>query len=287
MRAFYLLLLAGAALHACCAPRASPAADGAGAALPPPPPLPLPPLCLPRGHPVLALLSPPQLTDALAAAGPLLTWAPLLLLSPPQQPHHAATRRALLACMLAWLLLAWPVRLTKRAHAALHPAAAAHFDPSGHIFLYGLQLVPLQAFAAGEAAAEAAAKPGAQGGAPAGGLPSLLLRRAWAPLLLHLALCTAAFYHTPLESAAAGVGVLFAQALAGSAAAAAALARAPRAPLLLLGAAGAAWALGGAGLLRLLAGAGVAAPRRLPWCILHDAAVLALGALFCRAGGQF
>lgn len=93
MKVFYILVLSGALFNAYCTPDSA-AASGS-------------PLCLPRSHALLALLSPSALTDALAAAGPLLTWAPLLLFShSPATPHHAATRRVLLVCMLAWLALA-------------------------------------------------------------------------------------------------------------------------------------------------------------------------------------
>ena len=270
MQAFCLLVLAGAALRTYCGGSAAAAAAASA------------PLCLPRGSALLALLSPPQLTDALAAAGPLLTWLPLLYASCGRAPAHAATRRALLLCMAAWLLLSWPMRLTKRLHAALLQGAAPPFDPSGHIFLYGMQLVPLLAFkqegvAAGGAAPPA--KPPLQ--LRLRQLPGLLLARGWETLLLHLAFCTAAFYHDALESAAAA-GCVLAVHAAASAAPLRSLAGAQ--PLQLLGAAGGAWALAGWGLLRMLAAAGAAAPRRLHWHALHDVAVLAVG-LASASGG--
>lgn len=258
MRIFSALLLAAGCLHEYCA-SSSAAASAA---------------CLRSNPSLLHLLSPAPLTDALALLGPLLLWAPLLRVA--SAAHHPHTRRAIFVCMLAWLVCIAPIRLTKRAHRALGAPAGALFDPSGHIFLYGMHLLPAWAFAAECAAPKAPALPR---------LAALLLQRAWSPLLTYLAACTAAFYHSAAEVAAAYAVLLALHwhlAAAPQGAAAAALAAAPppqrawsRRALLL--AAALAWLGLGAGFLSLLAAAGVEPPRRLHWYALHDAAVLALG----------
>jgi hypothetical protein len=238
LRAFALLVTAAAAYHEACA-----LAHGAA-------------LCPRRGHALVAALSPTSFTSALAALGPLLCWLPLLYLT--RGGAHPATRRCLFLCTLGWLLCIWPLRLSKR----LLRAHGMDFDPSGHIFLYGMHLLPLQALAL-------------EGGAalPQPLLQTLLLR-AWAPLLLHLAVCTAAFHHSALEVLASAALLLLLHALAqGAEGGCASAAHRLRA---LLGAA-CAWALLGGALLGALSRGPVAPPQKALTFALHDCAVLAAG----------
>jgi hypothetical protein len=218
--------------------------------------LPHQPVCLPRGDQLLAVLSPSTLTDFLAASGPLLSWLPLLCMCVYTPNAYPSTRRTILALALAWLCLIWPVRLCKR---GLLAALGAHFDPSGHVLLYGMHLLPAWAHLA-EAGSAAALRP----------VP-LLLRRAWVPLLLYLSAFTAAFFHAPGEVAAAWALVLGVHTL---------LARHPAllpSPAALLGAA-CAWAALGCTLLGLLTlSPSVGLPKKLHLYALHDAGVLALG----------
>jgi hypothetical protein len=131
-------------------------------------------------------LSPRWLSDAVGASGPLVSW---LLLA----PALAADGRTalLLDVVLCYLALIMPVRYT---HLAL-PAGWARWDPSGHVFVYGAQLVPVWL-------ASTLAREGAQRH-DRWTQWALYAARAYALLLVHLSAMTAAFFHTLSESAAA------------------------------------------------------------------------------------
>ena len=106
--------------------------------------------CVPPAHagclspPALALLLPPLwLGHAVAVVGPLLSWGAIAAWLSTQSsagtPVRVTTASvALLASMGAYLCLVMPVRFT----AALLPFG---WDPSGHVFVCSLQLVPLWA----------------------------------------------------------------------------------------------------------------------------------------------
>ena len=132
--------------------------------------------------------APQLLGDVLAAAGPAAALLPLWCLSPrPQRVRPAALHRALVFSLCAWLLLIAPIRFAKRALRALLGIRA---DPSGHIFLFGVQLVPLWV----------AQREGGGGGAS--GCARLALAAAEA-LLCASSVVTAAFHHAPAEVLAA------------------------------------------------------------------------------------
>ncbi len=135
-------------------------------------------------------VAPPALGDALAAVGPAATLLPLWLFAPRGEgARPAALRRALLLALCAWLLAIAPIRCAKRALAVLWGARG---DPSGHIFLFGAQLVPLWV---------AQREDGGSGGSGSGG--ARLAWRAAEALLLLSSFTTAAWHHTPGEVLAA------------------------------------------------------------------------------------
>ena len=138
----------------------------------------LPRLCLDAQ--AVAKLSPRWLSGLSGMGGPLLSWVPLLLLG---------ADKAMLATVLSWYVaFIMPVR-----HAKLWLPLG--FDPSGHVFVYGAQLVPLIF----TLTAVGSARP--------------LVRNAWLPQLAGwlgvwlVTLCflsgtTSAFFHTPAETSA-------------------------------------------------------------------------------------
>ena len=123
-------------------------------------------------------VSPRWLSSIAGDGGPLLTWVPLAFYS--REP--ARSRRLLQLALLWYLALIVPVRHT-------HRALESRWDPSGHIFVYGAQLVCAWTFPHAHCAR---------------------LLAAWALVLLYLSFLTAAFWHTASEVSAA---VLFSAAL--------------------------------------------------------------------------
>lgn len=194
-----------------------------------------------------AQVSPRWLGKLLGAAGPLLTWLPLALLPapPPAKAPSPDLPRALLLSICAWLALIPPIHLLRR----LLP-----LDPSGHIFLYGAQLVPLWV-----------ALEGAQ---PRPALPLQLLELA----LLALSAATAAWYHSKADVLAAWAALACLVAAVRSRAPA--LARPGRRALL---GAVALWAALGCALLGAVLARGGRLPRSLPARAAHDALVAGAG----------
>lgn len=162
-----------------------------------------------------ALSSPRWLADVVAFGGPLLAWVPLAA-ALALQPHHAAVGaaraagvRALTASGAVFFAGVMAFRFGRR-------VAPGGWDPSGHVFIAGLQLVPLWGARAGAR----------EGGAGGGGKGRVSLRGrigaaiAAAVLLvleaaaLWVSATTAAFYHTPSEVLAAWAAVGGAAALA-------------------------------------------------------------------------
>lgn len=172
-----------------------------------------PPLCLP---PHLAReLSPGHLARALGDLGPLLVWLPLLGFTAlhsyahrDEQDHHSQTRHhmrsAVTLAALGYIATIMPVRFVRR-------ALQSGFDPSGHILLFGVQLVPL--WAAAEVLSHASMQPlaVAVGSRAAGRRWKSVARLAsWCLLgveiiLIALTVATAAWFHHASEVAAAWV----------------------------------------------------------------------------------
>ncbi|KAL1522608.1 hypothetical protein AB1Y20_017591 [Prymnesium parvum] len=132
--------------------------------------------------PSVLRLSPRWLSNTAAYGGPLLTWVPLALARPYAMP-------ALVATQLWYLSLIGVVRNS-------HLVMPTGWDPSGHIFVYGAQLVPYFLVCASCR--------------PSAGLPALLERAmlGWMCVLCYLSITTAAFFHTLTESFAGCLLVL-------------------------------------------------------------------------------
>lgn len=101
---------------------------------------PVPSLC--PAPATLAAVSPRWLGVSIALAGPLLGWAPLAaaMVAAPRQAPLRSLAPLLAAAALTFLALVMPVRY-------LHHVLA--YDPSGHIFIVGVELAPLCAFMTG------------------------------------------------------------------------------------------------------------------------------------------
>ena len=134
----------------------------------------------------IGFASPRWLSNLAGYGGPLLTWLPLLISSRPgtdARPHV----RPLLCTMLIWYLSL--IGIVRHAHLLL----PSRWDPSGHVFVYGAQLLPLWAILS---------------------LPALTDWRVpraltlWSGVLIYLSAATAACFHTPSETAAAWLMVL-------------------------------------------------------------------------------
>jgi hypothetical protein len=141
-------------------------------------------------------LSPGFAVDCIKTLGPMLSWLPLHYLM--GGASYPATRRALFLSVLGWLCFVWVFRLTKDvAHALGQPRKQA-FDPSGHIFLFGMHILPASVFIRECRSCQAPAAGGSW-------LPwsAILGRAAPAQLLCccmyYLGACTAAFYHGAAE----------------------------------------------------------------------------------------
>jgi len=79
----------------------------------------------------IASASPRPLAALAGDGGPLIMWLPLFAANDPAQ------RRAVLPATLLWYLaFIGPVRDT-------HRMLASSWDPSGHVYVYGAQLVPM------------------------------------------------------------------------------------------------------------------------------------------------
>ena len=85
-------------------------------------------------HTSIETASPRWLSDVAGYGGPLLTWLPLLVASRP----IAGTRPLLCTALIWYLSLIGVVRHT-------HLLLPSRWDPSGHCFVYGAQLLPLWA----------------------------------------------------------------------------------------------------------------------------------------------
>ena len=121
--------------------------------------------------------SPRWLSDVAGYGGPLLTWLPLLVASRP----IAGTRPLLCTALIWYLSLISVVRHT-------HLLLPSRWDPSGHCFVYGAQLLPLWAISSLPALADWR-------------VPRVLT--LWSLVLLYLSAATAACFHTASETAAA------------------------------------------------------------------------------------
>lgn len=162
-------------------------------------------LCLPP-HRALEL-SPAALARTLGDLGPLLVWAPLLgasvLTYHPHGAHHHRphVRRAVALAAAVYLSAIMPVRYLRR-------ALPSGFDPSGHILLFGVQLVPLWAAAEVAVHAPAPALAAAAGGRAQGRWWCATARAAAVGLgaaevaLFGLSVSTAAWFHSGWEVAA-------------------------------------------------------------------------------------
>jgi hypothetical protein len=130
----------------------------------------------------IGFASPRWLSDVAGYGGPLLTWLPLLVASRP-----VAGTRPLLCTALIWYLSL--IGIVRHAHLLL----PSRWDPSGHCFVYGAQLLPLWAISS---------------------LPALTDWRVpraltlWSGVLLYLSAATAACFHTASETAAAWLMLL-------------------------------------------------------------------------------
>jgi hypothetical protein len=188
--AAWTLVLAAAALFFVSCPAAAPA------------PAPAAP-CAPAG--AASSLSPAWLGRAAALAGPAPAWVPLALHARGGARGAPALALALtLALVLAaaaFLACVMPARYAFAAAVAAGMAPAAALDPSGHVLLYGLQLVPIWAAAASAHAGvpTAEAGPARQVGGPAPS-PLLLAALCLEPLLFYLTAATGAFFHGALET---------------------------------------------------------------------------------------
>ena len=150
----------------------------------------LPPGCLAPAS--IAFLSPRWLATFVGYGGPLITWVPLLLAETSERPFANLLRLTLL-----WYLAL--IGLVRHTHTFL----GVHWDPSGHVFVYGSQLIPQWRRWHAHA-----------GGATAAAWP--LLERAvvaWAALLCYLSATTAAFFHLWNETVVAWLVVLLLWAL--------------------------------------------------------------------------
>ena len=143
------------------------------------------PLCLKA--PTIKMLSPRALSNVAGMGGPLLTWLPLL--AGAGSPSAAGATRSTLARTAIWYLAC--IGLIRHTHILLEFA----WDPSGHVIVYGSQLIPVwHLYHAGA---------GAGWQRP---LVGWLL--CWGAVLLWLSAMTANFFHTLSETAAAGLMVL-------------------------------------------------------------------------------
>ena len=130
----------------------------------------------------IRVASPRWLSDLAGYGGLLLTWLPLLVVSRP-----IACIRPLLCTTLIWYL--GLIGVVRHAHLFL----PSRWDPSGHCFVYGAQLLPLWAISSLPALADWR-------------VPRTLT--LWSGVLLYLSAATAAFFHTASETAAAWLMLL-------------------------------------------------------------------------------
>ena len=133
-------------------------------------------------------LAPSFLGDFVSHVGPLLLWVPLLVHC--RVARCEMTRASLLTALCAWLIFIQPIRLIRR-------LSANTFDPSGHIFVIGLQLVPLWSAHIAASATSTAHN----------------FAATIEPVLWFVSAGTAAFHHSALEVFAAFVCVALAAAV--------------------------------------------------------------------------
>jgi hypothetical protein len=145
-----------------------------------------PPVCL--SWETVKALSPRWLSDGVGSSGPIVSWLFLVPLL------RATGRTALLADVILWYLaFIMPVRYL---HLVVPPGWGA-LDPSGHVFVYGAQLVPVWL--------AAQLGHGRRGPWERCALHNVALHcaYAYALVLVYLSAATAAFFHTLSESACA------------------------------------------------------------------------------------
>ena len=127
--------------------------------------------------------SPRWLSNLAGYGGPLLTWLPLLA---QEHFHHKGdtVRSALICTTLLWYL----AFISGVRH--FHLLLTSKWDPSGHCFVYGSQLLPLWALTS----------------LPNQAAPWMVT--LWSYVLLYLSAATAAAFHLPTETLAAWLLVL-------------------------------------------------------------------------------
>lgn len=151
-------------------------------------------MALCAGEPVVCLrwetvtaFSPRWLSDSLGISGPLVTW---LLLGP---TLVATARVALLCDILLWYLAL--IMAVRYLHLAL-PSGWPAWDPSGHVFVYGAQLVPVWLVSHLVPAHDP------RGSCTLRGV-ALHSARGYALVLVYASATTAAFFHSLSESVCA------------------------------------------------------------------------------------
>jgi hypothetical protein len=194
--AWFLCLLASGLLEAYCAytsydlrasarsacTRLKPAAGGEDACFDPPPG------CFAAA--TISSLSPRALSDFAGYGGPLLTWLPLLLGTEQRSTPPSATSNILMRAMVCtWLWYLALIGLVRHTHLLV----GSRWDPSGHVFVYGSQLVPLWHLRWRRVRWRQAA------------LVWLVL---WECVLCYLSVMTAVAFHTLSETLAASLLVL-------------------------------------------------------------------------------
>lgn len=225
---FSLLLALGSTYHFTCSTSLSP--------------------CIHRKH--IPYLSPRVLGDTLATFGPLLVWMPLYLIS---RAHSLTqTQRALLLSLVFWLCFSPYIRLAKKTHFSLGGTKGSLIDPSGHVFLVGSMLTPLRVYVAEVGHTFTPAH--------------TLLTQAVCTLLLHVATCTAAFYHPPLDTLLAYLAIAGLQALVVGC-------QRGKVSRGVVYAAGVVWGVGWLVLQGIITSRGVSLPSRAPMYAAHDCAL--------------
>ena len=126
--------------------------------------------------------SPKWLSNLAGFGGPLMTWLPLLV---QEQFHKGDTARSALICStLVWYLAF--INAVRHFHLLL----PSKWDPSGHCFVYGSQLLPLWHLTS----------------LPNQAVPWIVT--LWSYVLIYLSAATAAAFHTPTETLAAWLLIL-------------------------------------------------------------------------------
>lgn len=124
--------------------------------------------------------SPRWLASLAGDGGPLLMWVPLSVAMQQESPHE---HHDVMTWTVAWYLAL--VGLVRHAHLLL----PLDWDPSGHVFVYGAQIVPFLVACPPKTA-------------------TALLSGTWSTVLFFLSATTASFFHTLMETAAGWLLVL-------------------------------------------------------------------------------